>query len=79
MKALNFDGDTEKKALCIPSPLFKFSINTSGISFMKHSDECHVAVKEMSIFEKETKRSFHSQFTDNPVYSRNRELRVFAF
>lgn len=45
-------------------------VDISDTGFMKHSDECHVTMKEISIFEKVAKCIFLSQITDNPACSR---------
>ena len=50
--------------------LLQVLVDISDIGFMKHSDEYHVTMKEMSIFQKVAKCIFLSQITDNPACSR---------
>lgn len=50
--------------------LLQVLADISDTGFMKHSDECHVVMKEPSVFQKVAKRIFLSQITDNPACSR---------
>lgn len=50
--------------------LFQVLAGGLDVSFMKHSDECHVTMKEISIFQKIAKCIFLSQTTSNPACSR---------